>query len=160
MFHTDVRRRGARTPVRSDDGGAGGIPRRARPLGAIMSTTPPTATDKLAENETKGIRTGKQAPKAAAAKKPNGNGAKQAAPKTATPKPKAAKQAAPKKTEAKQAAPITRELILTYLKANASDAPDAPNKGLPFITEDGILRIRGEHWREWLAAQKIDASKQ
>jgi hypothetical protein len=51
------------------------------------------------------------------------------------------------------------EVLLSYLTENVSDAAEAPNQGLPFITADGTLRIRSEHWREWLVAQGIAPSK-
>jgi hypothetical protein len=50
-------------------------------------------------------------------------------------------------------------VLLDYLTANVSDAAEAPNQGLPFITEDGTLRIRSEHWRDWLVEQGIAPSK-
>ena len=52
-----------------------------------------------------------------------------------------------------------RELLLAYLEANVSAEQDAPTKGLPFINEADVLRIRAEHWRAWLEGQGIKAPK-
>jgi hypothetical protein len=98
----------------------------------------------------------KPAPKKAAApKKP---AAKKAAPKTAPKKAAPAKKAAPKAEGFDWPKP-PREILIAYLKANVTDAQDAPNTGAPFITENGILRIRSEHWRAWLVDQGIAPSK-
>ena len=51
------------------------------------------------------------------------------------------------------------KILLRYLKETTSDAADAPNKGVPFITDSGILRIKGKHWIEWLAANGMTPSK-
>lgn len=120
-----------------------------------------------------------KAAKAPAAKK-NGNGNGAAAKKsTAAKKTTAAKKPAAKKTTAAKpaakkenattaTAPAKvefewpkkpRELLTDYLTENISDAADAPNAGLPFITEGGILRVRGEHWRNWLTAKDINPPK-
>jgi hypothetical protein len=40
-----------------------------------------------------------------------------------------------------------------------TDAQDAPNTGAPFITENGILRIRSEHWRASLVDNGMVPSK-
>lgn len=94
----------------------------------------------------------------------------------AEPKPAAAKRTASKRAASKRAAakPAAKpaaesagfewpkpfaELLLEYLRERISTDADAPAKGLPHITESGILRVRGEDWREWLAAQEIAAPK-
>jgi hypothetical protein len=51
------------------------------------------------------------------------------------------------------------ELIVAYVTERASADADAPNKGLPFINDDGILRVRSEDWRNWLEAKGITPSK-
>lgn len=51
------------------------------------------------------------------------------------------------------------KILLRYLKENTSDAPDAPNKGLPFVTDSGIIRIKPDHWRDWLTENGLAPTK-
>jgi hypothetical protein len=62
-------------------------------------------------------------------------------------------------TEFTWPAPGARKLMLTYLKERTSGDANAPHRGLPFITEAGLLRVRPADWCDWLTAQGIDAPK-
>jgi hypothetical protein len=54
---------------------------------------------------------------------------------------------------------LPKKLLVSYLKERVSADADAPHRGLPFITEAGVLRIRPADWMDWLAAQGIEPSK-
>ena len=58
--------------------------------------------------------------------------------------------ATPKQTNKPTATPFTwpkppKQLFADYLKANVSGDADAPHRGLPFITEKGVLRVKPSH---------------
>ena len=51
------------------------------------------------------------------------------------------------------------DLLVRFLNRRVSDAADAPNRGLPFITEAGVVRFTGTAWREFLLNEGIAVSK-
>jgi hypothetical protein len=52
-----------------------------------------------------------------------------------------------------------KTLVLDYLKARVSSDADAPHRGLPFITEKDVLRIKPSDWIEWLHTEGMKPSK-
>lgn len=50
-------------------------------------------------------------------------------------------------------------MLVNYLKAEVTDAPDAPNRSKPFINEAGIVHLHSTDWRTWLAAQGMELTK-
>ena len=53
----------------------------------------------------------------------------------------------------------TKKHLQSYLKERVSADADAPHRGLPFISDSGILRVRPSDWTAWLADQGVDVSK-
>lgn len=51
------------------------------------------------------------------------------------------------------------KLLTEYLKDQVSKDPDAPHRGLPYITQDDVLRVRPTSWVEWLTARGINPPK-
>jgi hypothetical protein len=52
-----------------------------------------------------------------------------------------------------------RDLLVKFLTERVSDAPDAPNRELSFITEAGVARFTRTAWRAWLVEQGIAVGK-
>lgn len=50
---------------------------------------------------------------------------------------------------------VLAEAFVDYLNAQVSGDADAPLKGLPTVDENGRLRVKSAHWREWLASRGI-----
>src|SRR3954468_1544116 len=51
------------------------------------------------------------------------------------------------------------EILLNYLKAEVTDAHDAPNRAKPFINANGKLHLHSSDWLQWLVANGMPASK-
>jgi hypothetical protein len=52
-----------------------------------------------------------------------------------------------------------KQLLSAYLKERVSGDHDAPHQGLPFISDQGVLRVRPTDWCDWLTAQGVEMSK-
>ena len=52
-----------------------------------------------------------------------------------------------------------KRLFKQYLQERTSAAADAPHRGLPFITDKDVLRVKPSDWMQWLAEQGVDAPK-
>jgi hypothetical protein len=50
-------------------------------------------------------------------------------------------------------------VLLDYLKAEVTDAADAPNRAKPFINSAGVLHLHSTDWRAWLAGQGMEPTK-
>jgi hypothetical protein len=44
------------------------------------------------------------------------------------------------------------KVLLAYLTERVSGDADAPHRGLPFITEKGIVRVKPSDWTDWFAS--------
>jgi hypothetical protein len=51
------------------------------------------------------------------------------------------------------------EVLVDYLKAEVTDAQDAPNRAKPFINEKGVVHLHSSDWRHWLAEQGLEPTK-
>ena len=51
------------------------------------------------------------------------------------------------------------KVLLDYLKAEVTDAADAPNRAKPFINANGVLHMHSTDWREWLTANGMPMTK-
>jgi hypothetical protein len=52
-----------------------------------------------------------------------------------------------------------KQVLADYLKAEVTDAQDAPNRAKPFINEAGVVHLHSSDWREWLKAQGLEPTK-
>jgi hypothetical protein len=60
------------------------------------------------------------------------------------------KKAAPAKPAGFDWPKPAKDLLTEYLKAEVTDAQDAPNRAKPFINENGVIHIHSTDWRAWL----------
>jgi hypothetical protein len=51
------------------------------------------------------------------------------------------------------------EVLLDYLKAEVTDAHDAPNRAKPFVNANGKLHMHSSDWLQWLVANGMPTNK-
>jgi hypothetical protein len=75
---------------------------------------------------------------------------------TTTPQPESAPT--PEVTETPEVK-VSSSSLVDYLKDRVSSDLDTPHRGLPYITEDNVLRVRPTDWIEWLRTRQTPAPK-
>lgn len=75
---------------------------------------------------------------------------------TATPQPESIPT--PEVTETPEVK-VSSSSLVDYLKDRVSSDLDAPHQGLPYITEDNVLRVRPTDWMDWLGSKDLTVPK-